>query len=384
MAIYFVLLSIVVLLGYFVNNREYLYSGRDHKNNNNQNCVGKRPKSGRIECRNRQQNLNLVLAAAIFCLLAGVSACRIAVGNDYWVYRDNFNLIMQGRYVSYEWGFQCVVWLIQSFFGYDSYLPVFGFFSIVTCYFFVKSLWGQAEWFAASVYLLLTGGYYFNSLNSVRYYLALAIALFSMKYVINKEFAKFFFIILAGACFHKSVLAVIPIYILARWLAGKRLNRAYYIAGGLLAASLIVFQDFYRGIIFRFYPYYENSVFDTGEISYVNIAKCAGTLFLCILFYRKAIKDNERYRFYFNLNLAGILTYTFGSFIPEISRIGYYMIVSQIFLIPGVLLRIENRKIRRFFIICTALAFMAYFFLYLRSAYDTSVRVLPYRNWIFD
>ena len=51
--------------------------------------------------------------------MAGVSACRIAVGNDYWVYRDNFKLIAQGRYVSYEPGFNLIVKWIQQLFGYD-------------------------------------------------------------------------------------------------------------------------------------------------------------------------------------------------------------------------------------------------------------------------
>ena len=51
---------------------------------------------------------------AIFCLLAGVSACRIAVGNDYWVYRFNFRLIAQERHVSSELGFNLIVKWMQK------------------------------------------------------------------------------------------------------------------------------------------------------------------------------------------------------------------------------------------------------------------------------
>ena len=89
-------------------------------------------------------------------------------------------------------------------------------------------------------------------------------------------------------------------------------------------------------------------------------------------------------RFYFLLNLGGLALYTFANFIPEISRIGYYLIVTQIFFIPSMLMRIENKKQRIFFSVCVALAFAGYFALFLRSAYDVNVRLLPYLNWIFN
>lgn len=374
MAVYVTLTFLVVALGLLANNRDYVKLHTVPPTR--ELAMGKR--------MDRQQAFNLTVAIAIFILLAAVSACRIAVGNDYWVYRFQFNLIMQGRHVSYEWGFNLVVWLIQSLFGYDNYLPVFGFFSIATAFFLVKAMYDQGEWFGASVFLLMTGGYYFSSLNSVRYYFVLAIALYAMKYVLREEYGKFILWILFAACFHKSILVVIPVYLIAKWLAGRKISKWIYAAGGLFLASMVVFKDFYREIIFFFYPFYEGSAFDKVDISFTNIAKCLGVLVLCLIFYRQAIKDNARNRFYFFLNLGGLAVYTFGSFIPEVSRIGYYLIVSQIFLIPGVLIRIENKKWRWFFTVGVALAFIGYFALFLRSASDVNVRLLPYLNWIFN
>ena len=177
---------------------------------------------------------------------------------------------------------------------------------------------------------------------------------------------------------------MIPVYLFAMWLSQRKISKWLYVAGGIFLASLIVLKDFYREIIFLFYPYYEGSVFDVADISVTNIAKCAAVLFLCLLFYKTAIKDNVQNRFYFFLNLAGFAVYTFGSFIPEVSRIGYYFVVAQIFLIPGVLIRIPDKRWRRFWTICVALAFLGYFALFLNSAYDTSIRLLPYLNWIFN
>ncbi len=371
--VYVTLIIVTVFLACFIRNENYVQA---HIN-------GYRP-IGQTPGYNRTQARNLVAEFAIYCLLMGVSACRIAVGNDYWVYRDNFKLIAQERYVSYEAGFNLVVKWMQQLFGYDNYLPVFGLFSIVTVFFFVKALHDQASDYTMSLYLLLTGGFYFNSLNSVRYYFALAIALYAMKYVLRGDYGKFILWIAFGAFFHKSILLVIPIYLVARFLASVRLKKWHYAVGTILALSLIFGQNIYREIIFFFYPFYRDSAFDDGQISYANIGKCLAVLVLCLICYRRSLKDDLMNRFYFFLNLAATLVYCCGSFIPEVSRVGYYMIVAQIFLIPRLLRDMEKGWFRSFCYVGVYGAFGAYFVLLLREMYDVSVRLLPYLNWIFN
>lgn len=371
--VYIALTAVTVFLACYIKNQDYvpahIAGGRP---------VGQQPGYDRMQAR------NLVAEAAIFFLLAGVSTCRIAVGNDYWVYRDNFKLIAQGRHVSYEVGFNVIVKWMQELFGYDNYLPIFALFSFLTVLFFVKALHDQATDYTLSLFLLLTGGFYFNSLNSVRYYFALAIALYSMKYVLRGEYGKFALWIGAGALFHKSILLVIPVYLVAKFLAGAKLKKWHYIAGSVLALSLIFGQSIYREIIFYFYPYYRDSFFDNGQISYANIGKCLGTLVLCAVCYRSSLKDNLMNRFYFFLNVAGTLVYCCGSFIPEVSRVGYYMIVSQIFLLPGLLKGMKTGWFRTLCYVGVYGVFALYFVLLLRGMYDIDVRLLPYLNWIFN
>ncbi len=371
--VYVALAVVTVALGLLVDNREYVPAY----------IRGGRAPGVRPGC-DRRQAANRVAVFAIYCLMAGVSACRIAVGNDYWVYRENFKLIAQGRKVSSEIGFNYIVKWIQELFGYDKYLPVFAFFSLLTVFFFVKALHDQGSRFAFSVFLLMTGGYYFNSLNSVRYYFALAIALFSMKYVLRGEYGKFILLILAGAMFHKSILLVVPVYLVARLLAAAKLKRRHYILGTLFIGTLIFGQGFYRQLIFYFYPYYENSVFDNGKLSYVNILKCVCVLLLGLICYRKSLQSDLQNRFYFFLNLFGLTVYCCGSFIPEVSRVGYYMIISQVFLIPRLLAEMENKWLRRLGCAGVIGAFSAYFAVLLKGMYAVDIRLLPYLNWIFN
>lgn len=371
--IYVGLTIITIAFGLCIDNREFVPGA----------IKGGRP-YGQAPGLQRRQARNLVAEAAIFCLLAGVSACRIAVGNDYWVYAENFRLIAQERHVSSEIGFNAVVRWMQELFGYNNYLPIFGLFSIVTVLFFVKALHDQGSYYAFSLFLLMTNGYYFQSMNSVRYYLVLAIALFSMKYVLRGEYGKFLLWIGAGALFHKSILLVIPVYLTAKLLASIKLRPWHYGMGGLLFLSLIFGQDLYRKVIFYFYPFYENSAFDNGELSYINIAKCAAVLVLGIICYQRSIRDDLTNRFYFFLNIAGLAAYCCGSFIPEVSRVGYYMMISQIFLIPRLLGEMKKGWFRRLCYAGTIAAFTGYFGVLLYKMYDVNVRLLPYLNWIFD
>lgn len=337
----------------------------------------------------RQHALNLWLCGGIYVILSALSVCRIASGNDYWVYTRMFSLIAQGRHVSSEFGFNALVRTMQYFFGTEgySYLPIFGLFSLLTVYFFLRTIYEQGNWLQGSMFLFLMSGYYFNSFNSVRYYLVLSIALYSTKYVLRGEYLKFILWILAAATFHKSVLVVIPVYLAAIFLAEVKLKRWHFIVGSVFLCSLIFGQNLYRELIFFFYPYYRDSAFDNGRLSWMNIMKCVCVLLLCLFCYRQSLenlKEHVANRFYFFLNLFGLVVYCCGSFIPEISRVGYYMISSQIFLLPNLLAEMKQSWLRRLCIAGVIVAFSAYFAFQLKGMYATDIRLLPYLNWIFN
>ena len=95
------------------------------------------------------------------------------------------------------------------------------------------------------------------------------------------------------------------------------------------------------------------------------------------------MKEDKVNRFYFFLNLAGLIVYTCGSFIPEVSRIGFYLTIFQIFLIANLLQSMKKGKFKVLCILGAAGVFALYFLVFLYRAYDDSVGLLPYNNWIF-
>lgn len=328
----------------------------------------------------RQQVCNAICFISIFTLLFAVSAGRYYVGNDYGEYVDIFAKIHLNRNVSSEFGFNAVVRAIQLLCGYEQFIPVFAVFSFATVCFFLKAVYDQADWFAYGFFLFMASGYYLSSLNTVRYYFALAIAMYAAKYVIKRDYVRFLFWILVAAMFHKTVLIVIPVY----WFASRQWKKKEIAVILIFCTSLLFMRDFYRKIIFMIYPYYENSAFDTGNTSYINIIKGICILLFALLYYRQAICGNRQNEFYFYLNIGAVLIYLFASFIPEVSRIGYYLNAFQVFLIPNIIVRIPDKKQRIFFTTVIAFAYLCYFTIFIHRAGGVELRIIPYATWIFN
>lgn len=330
----------------------------------------------------RQQIKNKSLLALIFLALFGVSACRIAIGHDYWEYTAIFNLIEQDRYVSTEFGFNWLVRICHFIFGSDgySYIWIFAIMAFFTILFFIKALCDQSENFGCSFFLFMVFGYYLSTFNSIRYYLVLAVAVYSVKFILKKKYAHFVLCILLAAPFHMAVLFVLLAYPLAliKW------NKWNIPIVGVFVASLLLVPQFYRRLIFIFYPFYENSIYDTGETSVIHIARCIGTLIFALIYYKTALKDNRKNMFYFNLNVEALIVYACCSFIPVVSRIGFFLNIFQIFLIPSILRTIPKKWQRVSFTAAIVLAGVGYYLFFLQSCKDDGTRIVPYMNWILN
>ena len=88
--------------------------------------------------------------------------------------------------------------------------------------------------------------------------------------------------------------------------------------------------------------------------------------------------------FYLYLNLGALVLYVFCSFLPIISRIGYYLMVSQILFLPMLLKSVPEKKWRRVFRAGILLAAALYFAVYLKRASNDGVLILPYRTFFFN
>ncbi len=331
----------------------------------------------------RRQTLNLLSMAAIFTILFLLSALRLEVGNDYGTYVDTFHEIYVGGYVVTESLFNGVVKILYELSGGENYLLVFALFAFATIWVFLKVLYEQTQNFPMAFFMFMTLGIYFRTFNTVRYYFVLALTLYSFRYVFRKEYGKFILLIVLAAFFHKSVLVVIPIYLIAA-LDWKKWQIGVLTAG---AGGFLLFQDFIMEIALKLYPSYKDTIYletETGlSGNLMSIGRCVLVLILALVCRKEVLAEKKENQFYFRLNILAILLYLCGSFLPLVGRIGYYLVTSHILFVPAILDSIKEEKKKRYIRILIIISCVIYFALFLKSADQVGVRVLPYKSWLF-
>ena len=323
---------------------------------------------------------------AVFVLLFGVSACRLNVGNDYGKYVEFMHRLYTDKYIAdpgvpTEWGFNLLARVIYGLSGYENYLLVFAIYAFATIGLFFAAMKKQSVDFALTFFMFMTLGYYFQSFSTIRYYLALAIALYCMKFVNEKKWLEFAFFVLIGTGFHKSILVIVPLYLLAS-IAWKKWQIAIAV---LLCSTFLIFHEFYLQLFVKLYPSYEDTEYLAGSgFSWINILRCLAVLMLALIYYKQSVEADRKMLFYFYCNLGALVLYIFGAYMPLVSRIGYYLTISHILFVPALIKDIPNEKRRKIIKIILIVACIMYFAMYLYKASDDGVLVLPYRTFLFN
>lgn len=325
----------------------------------------------------RQQMCNRVSLLSVFLILFALSACRLNVGNDYAKYVEFMHLVNCDSYVPTEIGFNLLVKLIYGLSGFENYLLVFAVYAFVTVFLFLSAMYEQSDDFPLTFFLFMMLGYYFQTFSTVRYYLALAVALYSMKFVQRGQWGRFVILILLGSAFHKSLLVVIPLY----YLASRAWKKWQLAIAALFCTTFLFAQDFYLKVVILLYPTYEDTEYLEGGTSYINILRCLAVLVFAGIVY--FMQKDSRFGFYFYLNLGALVLYVFCSFLPIISRIGYYLTISHILYLPMLLKQVENAKWRRLFRLGILLAAILYFAVYMSRADQDGTLILPYKSFLF-
>lgn len=346
--------------------------------------VKKEEQVNRENYLSRERCFSGICMLAIFLILFSVSALRLNVGNDYAKYVEFMHRLYTDAYIDdpgvpTEWGFNLLCRVIYGLSGFENFLLIFAIYSFATVAFFLAALYEQSVEFPLSFFMFMALGYYFQSFSTVRYYLALGIALYSMKYVLKGQWGRFLLLVFVGAAFHKSIWVIVPLY----FLASRVWKKWQVIAALVFCSHFLFFQSFYMKIVMRLYPTYEGTSFLEGNgISYINVLRCLAVLVLSAICY-KQVKDNRTNLFFFYLNLGALILYVFCYFIPVVSRIGYYLTVSQILFIPALLQGIEKPVWRKLFRFAAIMACILYFVMYLMKANQDGVLVLPYKTFLF-
>ncbi len=334
----------------------------------------------------RKEAVSALCLCFIFLILTLLAALRHEVGNDYGTYVVTCHEIFQRGYVVTEPGYNLVVRILYTLSGKEDYLLMFGVFGALIVAIFLKVIKDQSDSFALGFFAFMMLGFYYRSFNTVRYYFALAIATFALRYLIKIDtqgLIKFFLLILFAATFHKSVLVVIPMYFIAR-IPWKKWALILLAAVSLIVALL---HDQILDLALKLYPSYRNTVY-IEEIHSLReyaapIAGCLFVLAICIICYKEAIIGRVDNRMYFNMSIMATALYVSCYWIPLVTRLAYYLTTAQILLLPNIICSLEGTKKKRKITAAIILFCILYFLYFLGEADKVGVRVLPYKSWLF-
>ena len=313
---------------------------------------------------------------------------RQETGNDYLRYVEFFHLASIDAYVPTEAGFNWLAKAVYSLCGNENYLLLFAIYAVMTILAMLAVIRQQAENFCFSFFLFMMFGYYFQSFNTMRYYFALSLSLLAMTCLLRRQYAGFVILVLLASLFHKTALITLLLYP----VAVRRWKKRELAAGVVPGLAVLLFHEKAMELLLSLYPSWEGTVdLAAGtSISWVNIAKCLAVLFLA--YYVKADEDPDTFRgrqlvMYRNSAYIGLLLYVFGWFIPEVSRICYYLTFTQIFYLPMLLSGLpeteKGRRQKKLLTILVIAAALVFFALFLRTAYRDTIKILPYKSFLF-
>ncbi|BBB90120.1 MAG TPA: EpsG family protein [Methylomusa anaerophila] len=264
------------------------------------------------------------------------AAIRYGTGTDYFAYIEKyyevtfypqtFLEIIQGR----EPVFNLLNFLVKWNFNDPQYIFVIS--SFLLLIFIYRMVEDQSKKInmGLAVFIFMTL-FYFASYNILRQYLAMGLVFYSYKYLVEKDFFKFAFLVATASLFHLTALIILPMY----FLTGKyrKILLAVYIGAILMIMSFysVFLQSVTSFEIFERYSVYTP---DTDRLLGLGQIIMRLPILLPLLFYSKRIIAlNKGYEAYFNFIIIdpflGVLTYI----TPNANRIAFYFSLAYILLL---------------------------------------------------
>ena len=309
------------------------------------------------------------------------SAIRYGIGTDYFSYVNIFNNVGAGIPVRTEFGFSVIAFIVNKLGGNEHI------FFFVISFIMFWMVYRALLYYKGTINIglgifIFTLFYYQMSFNLVRMTLAVALALYSYRYILEKKIIKYLLIIFIAISIHNSALVIIPFYFLYNWFAYKK--KVYR----LLAYVATVFAIFNYDIILKFVinnilkeSYYMRYLSHGYESSFGIGVLVVNLPFILpgLIYYRSLDKRDYRFKFNFFLLITGFIL-KFLSYIGAdfINRVSHLFFVSIIVVIPMYYSLLKKKRETYFIgiaIVLYAVVYWFYFTVYLGN-YDT----IPYQS----
>lgn len=267
--------------------------------------------------------MTMLFFAITMLILIFVSGCRYSVGMDFYAYYFNYqeyaNDFFQSLLEFNEPGINFIAYL-TSFLGGNSSTYIF-FCSAITCVLFLTVIYKNTDMLLPATLLYVFLGCWHGAFNGVRQYLAAAIVFLGLRFIKERKFWKYAFVIFIAFLFHSSALLMIFLYFIAyNKISFKNIAL-------LIGASLIVLFSFTEVLEFTGFLLQED-LSDEGEYltNSVNtfriLVAIAPAVFFLFIYQKRPITKEQR--FWFNMLIINAVMMFATSNSTYLARMGIY------------------------------------------------------------
>lgn len=232
----------------------------------------------------------------------------------------------------------------------DNYLILFAVtsFIIVLGYSKLILLYSAIPWLSVFLFLTYT---FIPSLYILRQHLALAILLFSLPYIVERKFLKFFLVVLLATSMHFTAIVFLIAYVVYPITIDKKFW-AIFIVSVFVSRFLVGSLLSYLMSVNEGYAHYLDYLATNSTDFFISL--CIFGFFVCSI---EVSKLEGFYKLFFLLYCIALIIALGGIGVPMVGRFNLYFLVFAIILIPNALIKIKL-PLRYLAVVC-----VMYFFL---------------------
>lgn len=310
-----------------------------------------------------QKIKKITLFLSCFLLIA-VSALRYNVGTDYNTYYKWY-LETLGQYYKKE-----IMYIpfqaFMTFLGFFWKDPImfFSVTSIIINVFMFKFIVDNQEDYLIAVLAYICLFFYFSTFNLVRQWIAVALCLYSIKYIKNNNFWKYCLFNILAILTHYTAIIFFPVYFMTKIKLSKSKPLIIVLCSFFLFKVLGIWSFMFKFIKVLFPFYYERYLLidnsNVNGIFYFLIS--AGIIIVYNIFYKKLKEKYGEKEFNIRQNLLTICSiFCLLSSVSQIlNRLSLFFVPLLIIFIPDTLIVCKDKKQKVIFTICGIIFLILY------------------------
>lgn len=334
-----------------------------------------------------RKKVAITIMVILLTLVAGLR--HYMVGSDTIIYYNSYNrmatygsALLDTSY--FEIGYNYLVLFATSLgLDFNAFLLIISLIMNIGAGVFIYK-YSKQPMFSFILFILLR--LFFCEMNIMREFLAIIIFLGSIKFVEERKFVKFLFMVILASLFHSSELFTIVIYFLYN-LKLTPLKKMFFAVATALTCVFLYGILVHATQAFGVYGGYIDDYFGSNKLASIVMVIINVVVYLFFKIIRKKYSNEEqaldeaqrkRLDFYGNILFFTIIFSIIAIRISIFNRLALYYQIFDIIAIPNVIQLITDSKKRLFWYIIIFVCFFVYFVvtLYFRPEWNN---VVPYR-----